>query len=194
METINPLISAATLLVHLVFGSYIFIFLLRFLLQKLNASWYNPISQLIIRLTEKPLKPIRKWIPGFKGFDFSIIALAAVLQIIEIILLMAIQFAVMPHFFGIVITTIAKLLSKFLTIYIYAIIINAIASWFARSKHPILDVVQLITWPVLSRLHRFIPSISGIDISPIIALLLLTFLNLLLIQPLLGLGTTLALG
>lgn len=194
MSAINPLVSAGSLLVHVVFGIYIFILLLRFLLQKLNASWYNPISQLIIRLTEKPLKPIRKWIPGLKGFDFSIIAFAFCLQIIEVILLTLIQYAVMPHFFGIIISSIAKLLSKFLFIYIYAIIINAIASWFAQGKHPILDIVQLITWPVLARLHRFVPLISGIDISPIIALLLLTFLNLLIIQPLLTLGTTLALG
>jgi YggT family protein len=93
----SPVISAASLLIHILFDSYIVILLLRLMLQKLGANWYNPISQFIIQLTEKPLKPLRKFIPGVAGFDLSILLLAFVLQYIEIVLLWVLQFGPVPN-------------------------------------------------------------------------------------------------
>src|SRR3989338_8733550 len=134
----SPLVSAATLVIHLAFDTYIVILLLRLMLQKLGANWHNPVSQFIIQLTEKPLKPLRKIMPGVAGFDLSILLLAFILQLIEIFFFWVLQFGPIPNITGTVVVTVSEILSKFIYIYIYAIIINAISSWFPQMQtHPL---------------------------------------------------------
>lgn len=191
----SPLVSAGTLLIHFVFDVYIVILLLRFILQKLGANWHNPISQFVIQLTEKPLKPLRKIIPGVRGFDIAIIVSALILQVIEVILLWVLQFGPVPHFLGACIVAVSGIISDFIYIYIYAIIINAIVSWFPSiQSHPLSQTVYLIVQPILYRIQRIVPLIAGIDVSPIFALLALTIINLLIAQPLLAVGTNIILG
>jgi YggT family protein len=51
----NPYtVDAATLLIQTLFGLYILIVLLRFLLQWIRADFYNPISQFIVKATHAP--------------------------------------------------------------------------------------------------------------------------------------------
>lgn len=191
----GPLISVAVLLIHVIFGAYIIILLVRLLLQKLGANWHNPISQFVIQLTEKPLKPFRKVIPGLAGFDLAIVLFVIILQCVEIILLCLLQFGAMPNVAGLLISSIAEIFSKLVYIYIYAIVINAVASWFSQAQgHPILQIIYLIVNPVLSRFQRIIPLIGGIDVSPIAALLAFTILNMLIVQPLLMVGSKVILG
>lgn len=191
----NPLISSGTLIIHVLFDTYIIILLLRLLLQKLGASWRNPLSQFVIKLTEKPLKPLRKMIPGFQGFDFSIVFLALLLQFIEIMLLWRLQFGVNTNVQGTLIVACGEILSKFIFIYIYSIIINAIASWIPQLQtHPLAHIVFLITDPILSLARRFIPPIGGIDISPMAVLLLLALINTLIVTPILAIGARIILG
>ncbi|OGT44945.1 MAG: hypothetical protein A3E82_01820 [Gammaproteobacteria bacterium RIFCSPHIGHO2_12_FULL_38_11] len=191
----SPLIAACILIVHVGFDAYIVILLLRLILQKLGANWHNPLSQFIIQLTEKPLKPFRKIAPGVKGFDTAILLFALILQLVEIILLCLLQLGGMPALLGAFVITFSEILSKFVYIYIYTIIINAIASWFPQAQeHPIMRLINLIAEPVLSPIRRLIPLIAGIDISPIVALLVFTLINLLLVTPILQAGTRIILG
>jgi YggT family protein len=189
------LIAAGTLIIHLVFDAYIVILLLRLLLQKLGASWRNPLSQFIIQLTEKPLKPFRKIAPGVARFDLSILLLAIILQFIEVALLWALQFGPIPNLLGTLVITISEIFSKFVYIYIYAIIINALASWFPQTQtHPIAHIVYIITEPVLAQIRRFIPLIAGIDISPMLAIVIFTLINMLIVVPLSAFGTQMIMG
>lgn len=191
----NPFVAASTLIIHLAFDAYIVILLVRLLLQKLSANWRNPLSQFIIQLTEKPLKPLRKMVPGVAGFDLSIIVLALILQLIEVVLLWVLQFGPIPNLLGALVIAVSEIISKFVYIYIYAIIINALSSWFPQMQtHPISHIVYLIVDPILARIRRFIPLIAGIDLSPMVAILIFTLMNMLLVMPLLAFGTQIIMG
>ena len=65
--------------------------LLRLLLQIAKADFYNPISQFIVKATNPLLKPLRRFIPGFWGFDFPSIVLAIIVQSLGIFLLLLIN-------------------------------------------------------------------------------------------------------
>jgi len=68
-------------------------------------------------------------------------------------------------------------------ILIFAIIGRALLSWFnVGPGHPIGRVLYEITEPILGPMRRVIPMIGMIDISPIVAILLLNFLQNLLLQ------------
>ena len=59
---------------------YMTIVLLRFLLQLARADFYNPISQFVVKATNPPLRPLRRFIPGWSGIDGSSLVLAVLIQ------------------------------------------------------------------------------------------------------------------
>jgi YggT family protein len=69
----------------------------------------------------------------------------------------------------------------------FAIIIRALMSWFNPSpENPIVRLVMEITEPVLAPLRRIVPRIGMIDITPIVAILLLNVIESMLRQTLRG--------
>ena len=69
----------------------------------------------------------------------------------------------------------------------FAIIIRALMSWFNPSPdNPIVKIVIEITEPVLGPLRRIVPRIGMIDITPIVAILLMQVIETMLRQVLLG--------
>jgi YggT family protein len=91
--------------------------------------------------------------------------------------------------------SVSEILSKFIYIYIYAIIISAVSSWITSLQtHPMMHIIYLIVSPVLSTVRRAIPLIGGIDISPLIAIIGFTLINIVFVAPLLMLGTKIIVG
>ncbi len=185
----DALLSFFLQIIRFSVGFYVVVLLLRFLMQKLGAGWHNQFSQFVIKLTEKPLVPFRKVIPGVKGFDLSILILAFILQFLGTGLVWLIALGHLPHVAGVFLLTLSSILSKFIHIYIYAIFLNVIASWILPLQmSPIMQIISLLVDPLLSFIRRYIPLIAGIDLSPIPALFGLTFLNLLVNTPLDNMG------
>lgn len=69
----------------------------------------------------------------------------------------------------------------------FAIIVRALMSWFNPSpENPIARIVYEITEPVLSPLRRIVPRIGMIDITPIVAILLMQVIESVLVSTLRG--------
>lgn len=191
----NPIASTTALVIRTLFEAYIVILLVRFVMQKLRASWHNPVSQFVFQLTEKPLSFFRKFIPGFKGFDFAILFFALLVQFIEVTILWKVLFGANPTLLGTFVISIAKLFHTIIYIYIYGIIIGAIATWIpSLQSSPVIQMIDLITYPLLSKARGIIPLIANIDLSPIFVILLLTVVNTLFVSQLMAFGTKMILG
>ncbi|RLG10473.1 YggT family protein, partial [Candidatus Pacearchaeota archaeon] len=66
----------------------------------------------------------------------------------------------------------------FLTIYIWIIIARAIISWVNPDPyHPLVRFLYRVTEPVLAPVRRIIPPIAGIDISPVIVIFVIFFIQ-----------------
>ena len=61
----------------------------------------------------------------------------------------------------------------------YAILIRAILSWFPNvpRDNPFVEVLYQITEPVLGPIRRLLPSMGGIDFSPLVAFFVLKLLS-----------------
>lgn len=79
-----------------------------------------------------------------------------------------------------------QFLAMVITLYIYVIIASAILSWLIafnvvntqnRFVYMIADGLYRLTEPALRPLRRYIPDLGGIDITPVILILLLIFLR-----------------
>jgi len=76
------------------------------------------------------------------------------------------------------ISALASVISLFLTLYMYIIIARAVLSWFNPNPYNnIVRFIYQITDPVLSWVRRFIPTVGGLDLSPIVVIFAIIFIN-----------------
>jgi YggT family protein len=92
--------------------------------------------------------------------------------------------------FGNVILGIAKVLDVALNIYMWVIIIRALISWVNPDPYnPIVQFLTRITEPVLRPIRKLAPPYKiGVDLSPLIAVLIVIFLQYALINTLYRIG------
>jgi YggT family protein len=86
------------------------------------------------------------------------------------------------NFFIWFILQVAQLIHYVLTAYMYIIIGRAVISWVSADPYnPIVRFLYDATEPVLSRIRRFLPiNFGGLDFSPVIAIVVVIFLQNLL--------------
>jgi len=167
-----------------VFFLYILAVMLRFLLQWVRADFFNEISQALIRITQPVLKPMRRFIPGIAGVDISSLVLAIILQAVMITLLMLIAYQTVDPVYVALRTPIA-LVELIFYIYIGAILITVVLSWVnPYQHHPLQTVLYSLTEPIMRPLRQVIPSLGGIDLTPMAAIILLYVLKMLIMRPL----------
>lgn len=93
--------------------------------------------------------------------------------------------------FGNIILGIAKVLDVALTIYMWVIIIRALISWVNPDPYnPIVQFLHRATEPVLRQLRKLAPpwKMGGIDLSPLIAILIIYFLDYAVVRTLYRIG------
>ena len=184
--------QAGITLVQFVFGLYLVIVMLRFLLQIVRADFYNPISQAIVQLTNPPLRLLRKFIPGFAGIDWPSIVLLLIVQSLEIILLTLLTMGSFPQPIGLLLVSIANLLQLAIYVYIVMIIIMVVISWINPGAYnPITMLIHQLTDPLMQRIRRVVPPTAGIDWSAMVILLILYLALPLLVAPIMDVGSRL---
>ncbi len=78
-----------------------------------------------------------------------------------------------------------KFVDLLFNILIFAIVGRALLSWFnVGPGNPIGRILYEVTEPILGPMRRVIPMIGMLDISPIVAILLLTFMQGLILNAL----------
>lgn len=173
-------------LIRLVFDFYITVLILRFLLQRARASRYNPIFRRISQMTDPVLLPLRRITSGDKGVNITLIALILILGIIKSFLILRLQLSAFPNWAGVGITAAAQIAAQWLDIYLFALLIQAVISWFsALQRGAFAEVVFLIAAPIMRPIQRIIPSRVGIDFSPLIALVAMKLVSSFLLAPML---------
>ena len=190
----NYFAQATIFLVELSFDIFILALILRYLFTIVRTDSSNPLSSLIIKITNPLLKPIRSTIPGYFGVDWSSVLALFSVQAIEIVLVAFIASGEIPALAGLVILTIAYLLRMMLYMYLFIILIQVIISWINPNVYnPITEIMHRISWPILKLPRKIIPSAGGIDFSPLIILVIINLLMILVISPLLDWGQKLSL-
>lgn len=176
----NSAVNALTYLVGTLIDLYVASVLLRLLLQWVRADFYNPLSQLLIKLTNPALAPLRRFIPAIGRLDTAAVVLMLALEFIGVWLAGKIGSSAM-EWQQIIAFGVIKLLMTLLMTYFFLIIVAVILSWLGQGlRHPFIPLVFQLTEPVLRPIRRIIPPIAGIDLSPLFALIAIRFLILLL--------------
>jgi YggT family protein len=183
------LAQAFIFLVSTVFDLYLLAVLLRFLLQLVGADFYNPISQFLVRLTNPPLRYLRRFVPGYRGVDWSSILLMLAIKSVEVILVSLAAYGQIPAFAGLFITSIALILHRIIYLFIIAVFVQVLISWINPGMYnPATVILYKLTEPLLRRARGLLPPAGGIDFSPILVFVALQLMVILLVNPLADLG------
>lgn len=178
----NGMNMAAVYVVQTLGSLYLLIVLLRFILQLVRADFYNPLSQFIVRTTQPLLKPLRRVIPGFAGIDTASLILALAVQLVLLAIIIKLMGAALPPVLQLIIWSLVGVTALFIKVFFFALIISVILSWVAPQSHnPAVILINQLCEPLLAPIRRFLPSLGGLDLSPIFAFIALRLLDMLLI-------------
>ncbi len=176
--------GAAIFVIQTLGSLYLLIVLLRFILQLVRANFYNPLCQFTVKATQPLLKPLRRVIPSLFGLDMSSLVLAIVVQMVIFAVVLTLSYMSF-NVLGLLLWAIIGVTALFLKVFFFALIINVILSWVAPgSTSPGAELVNQITEPALAPFRRFLPNLGGLDISPILAFMIIQLIQSYVIPPL----------
>jgi len=171
------LAEALRFLLNVVFGLLVYTALLRFIMQWMRAPFRNPVGQAVSALTDWAVKPLRKVLPGFGGYDWASLVVAWVLQALWLAALSALTgpigaLASASTAGLIAVLALVELIKAALWIVIVAVFAQALLSWVAPDG-PLAGVLNALTFPLLMPIRRVIPPLGGaLDLSPLIVIVL----------------------
>ena len=169
--------QAITFLLDAVASFFCTLFLLRFMMQAMRVSFAGQIGDFVVKLTNWAVKPLRAFIPGLGGYDWaSLIAALGVQLALSAVLLGLAGPAINTDGGTIALMVVWFALRALLRLAVYiligALILQAVLSWI-NPYSPLAAPAYQLTRPILEPIRRILPTISGIDLSPLVAILLL---------------------
>ena len=180
--------TALHFLLSTIFNLLTLLFLLRFFLQLFKSPFNNPLSYMVVSLTDFAVKPTRRIIPSWGRIDLSTLILALLTQFLlqlSLIWLRDIPIGLVGNsiwtsligmsFLGVIRTT--------LDVFFYAILLQVILSW-VNPQSPISSVLNNLTKPILAPIQRILPNAGGMDFSPVVALILIQMINISVVKTL----------
>ncbi|MFC5302222.1 YggT family protein [Azospira restricta] len=159
--------------------------LTRFFMQLNRVAFSNQLGSFIMQLTNWAVKPLRRIIPGVMGWDFASLLPAWWLQCLLLLIVVSLrgiapdgaemgQLALLVLWRGAVAT-----LRLAIYLFIGALFVQAVLSW-VNPFSPLAAPVNQFNRPLLQPIQRFLPPIANIDLSPLVAILLLQVVLMLL--------------
>jgi YggT family protein len=171
--------EAIVYLLRFAFDALLMILIMRVWLQLVKADFYNPISQYIVKVSNPVVVPLRRIIPGFGGIDLATVVLAYLVATGKILSLALLSGGDIDLVFTLYIGLLI-LVKKVGFMLFVIMIIMALMSWVVQGYNPTMMVFHQLTQPVLNPIRKIIPSMGGLDLSMIVAFLLLNVINILL--------------
>ena len=188
------LANAGALIVQVLFGLVIGLFFFRLLMQGLRVDFRNPLSQFVYRLTNPVLIPIQKALPVVNGWNLAALLITFLLTLLETWLLYRLAGFGLP-LLALLVIALAMLIQFAATALLWMIIVRAILSFVSPDPYnPVVQTLYRLSDPILKPFQKLVPSIGGLDLSPLFAVLVLQLVRVLVPAPLAEFGLAMIAG
>jgi YggT family protein len=151
-------------------------FLGRLYVQWVRAPFRNPAGRFIVALTDWAVLPLRRIIPGLFGIDLASLCAAWLVQIAYFGIMAGLTgmlAAVTPEaVLGVAWVAAVAVLRMLVYLLMGVIIIAALLSWI-NPYSPLAPFFDLLARPLLGPVRRRMPALGGVDLSPLVVLVLL---------------------
>lgn len=164
------LLSIFNLIIETVASVLAAVLLLRFWMQAVRVRPPTSVAQFTFQLSDWMVLPLRRLFPGFGGYDWaSLIGAYLVTLLLEAIVLWLHQ---MFSVEGLFLFSALRLIQWILYGFMGLLLFEVIFSW-VNPHAPLAPLVRALNDPLLRPLRRFIPLIGNIDVTVLVAFLLL---------------------
>jgi YggT family protein len=153
------------------------VLLLRFWMQVIRVRPPSSIAQFTFTLTDWLVRPLRRILPGVGGYDWASL-LGAFLIVLAASSVMLLAGATGQD---VVLYALFRFLNWIIYGFMGMLIIEVIFSWI-NPHAPLAPFVHALNDPLLRPLRRVIPPVGGLDLSVLVALILLQIAQYLLRQ------------
>jgi YggT family protein len=175
--------SAIIYILDTLLGLALFVFLARLLLQWTRADFRNPVAQGIVKVTNPLILPLRRVLPPLRKIDTASVVAVLLVAVLKVGVLYWVR-DIMPIEVPALVwvrDVVVEILRTLLQTYCYAILLYALLSMIAPGGYsPLQSVLASVCEPVLKPIRRAIPGISGLDLSPLWAVIAIQALLILL--------------
>lgn len=170
--------QAVLFLIDTAFSLYLMVVILRLWLQLVRADFYNPFSQFVVKATNPLVLPLRRAVPSIGSLDTATLLLAYGIMLAKLVVLQLLQSGQVQWVPSLIFSVIF-LLKEIFTLLFWILVIRALLSWFSQGRSPVEYVMHQLTEPVLRPVRRILPPMGGLDLSVLVVLVGLQFLNIL---------------
>jgi len=149
--------------------------LLRLYMQWLRVPFSNPLGQFVMALTHWLVLPLRRLLPSGSRVDLASLLGAYLMEFVQFSLLWVVAYLFSGH--GAALTAVPVLaLFGLLRLVISGLtgllIVYAVLSW-VQTRSPMHDTLERLCVPALRPVRRVVPLVGGVDLSPLVLLVLL---------------------
>ena len=146
------------------------VLLLRFWMQAVRVRPPFSLGQFMFRTTDWLVLPLRRVLPGLGGFDWASLVGGLLVALLSVAIELGVRsaFAVEPW----LMLSLHSLIHWVVYGFIGLLFLEVIFSW-VNPDAPLAPIVRALNQPLMRPLRRFIPPIAGVDLSPILAFLIL---------------------
>jgi len=155
--------------------------LLRLLLQWSRADFRTPLARSILQLTNPVIVPLRRLLPAIGRVDTASCVAVVVFALLEVAVFPLVNGFGPPTALMWLQLTVIEIVRTTLRTYMFAIFLYALLSLIAPGVYsPAQSLLVSLCEPILRPFRRFIPSIAGLDLSPLWAIIAIQTLLFLL--------------
>lgn len=167
--------------VNTVLGLSVYLFIIRLWMQYTGVNFYNPLAQFVVKISQPIIGPLRKFIPSLGRFDtatFIVLFCVAALKLCATLYFTKFNIYLGYKYWQCFIYAPLVIIHSFGYLIFWLLFIRAILSWVSHGQSQLEVVLYQLTEPLITPIRRVIPPIGNIDISFMIFLFGLTFLNI----------------
>jgi YggT family protein len=166
--------SALYFLVDTLLTMYLYVLILRFVMQLTRADFRNQIAHAVLVVTNPIIMPLRRIFPPVGKVDSASVLAITLVAAITVGVLTFIGSGVLLDPISWLVATALMLLRSFIVFFMGAIFIFALLSWVVPAGYnPAMALLSTVCEPVLRPFRRLIPPIGALDLSALWALLAL---------------------
>lgn len=140
----------------------------------------NPIGRFIFALTDWIVLPLRRVVPAVGSWDMASLLAAFLLQLAQFTVLWLLA-GLAANFASVAVLAAFGLVRMAVSGLTVLVIVYAILSW-VQTESSLSDLLQRLVSPLLVPIRRTVPLVGGVDLSPLVLLVLLQIVSIVLVS------------
>lgn len=172
------LFGTLALILRFIAGFFTALLLVRTIMRFQRISFVSQLGQFVLATTNWAVLPFQRWVPGVGRLDLSSLLPAWVIQLLLALVLAALGGGAgdpLTLFVGALGYGSLGLLQVALQMLFWVVVLSAVLSW-VNPYAPLAGPLNAFTRPFLAPFRRILPPIAGVDLSPMLLLLVLQIL------------------